>query len=403
VFKPKNYCGKTMDANKCYEKNDLYDTVECLYEYKRKIYKKVVREINDSEKINAALKDGHAKRVPRPCGLTIHPGFGCSFGCVYCYIYPMGFSRKPVPNPLTPQQLELSLATNPYFVPGFRGTLIAVGSVTEPFVTKEIAEKTIAYMKAIDDVYNNPVQVATKSTLIQSFITVLKQMRQKVSILVSLISIKWSRKLEPGAPDPMQRFELIEKMVGNGIPAYLFLRPIIPGVTDSELKEILLRAKEAGASGIVYGSLRVTESILSNLEKAGIDSRLIRERVMGEVRGDSKQVPVRTDDIKMRIRRFASKMGLRAFPSSCAANIDAHGLSCYRCSFGPCGSIDNLPMIDPDNVRNMLSFFGINVHNIKISNDRITLKGVSGKDGSWRVGLHWLETITKRRVVVLKR
>ena len=41
------------------------------------------------EERREALRDHHAKRPPRPCGITIHTGIGCPLGCAYCYIYDM--------------------------------------------------------------------------------------------------------------------------------------------------------------------------------------------------------------------------------------------------------------------------------------------------------------------------
>ncbi|MEM4497864.1 MAG: radical SAM protein, partial [Nitrososphaerota archaeon] len=49
----------------------------------------------DERELEVARRDPHARRLPRPCGLTVHTGLGCKFGCLYCYIYDMGFSRAP--------------------------------------------------------------------------------------------------------------------------------------------------------------------------------------------------------------------------------------------------------------------------------------------------------------------
>ncbi len=38
------------------------------------------------ESIDRAALDHHARRRPIPCGMTIHTGVGCSYGCVYCYL-----------------------------------------------------------------------------------------------------------------------------------------------------------------------------------------------------------------------------------------------------------------------------------------------------------------------------
>jgi len=49
-----------------------------------------------AEAAGRARRDHHARRPPRPCGMTIHTGIGCSMGCIYCYVPDMGFMGKPI-------------------------------------------------------------------------------------------------------------------------------------------------------------------------------------------------------------------------------------------------------------------------------------------------------------------
>ena len=75
--------------------------------------------------------------------------------CAYCYIYDMGFPGSAKPYKLSPLQLAYAVATNPHVAVGPWGTLVATGSVTEPFLpqTRELA---LGYMKAIAAYLDNP-------------------------------------------------------------------------------------------------------------------------------------------------------------------------------------------------------------------------------------------------------
>lgn len=280
------------------------------------------------QQIQEALQDHHAKRKPRPCGMTIHTGIGCSLKCTYCYIEDMGFKWVVEPYPLTGLQLVYALASNPYFVPGEYGTLIAVGSVTEPFlgVTRE---KTFEYIEAIAAYLKNPIQFSTKMYLTRKEAYKLKQLDPGISPLITIVTIKYKDKLEPLAPPPDKRFETIKNLRSEGLKPILFLRPIIPGITENEYIEILDKARESGAVGVVVGSLRITNRILERLRKAGFDISEIIRRLPRKPRG-KEQVPVSTRDLKEEIIRYARKIGLLPFPEACMANIYTHGRICWK-------------------------------------------------------------------------
>jgi DNA repair photolyase len=83
-------------------------------------------------------------------------------------------------------------------------------------------------------------------------------------------TLRYWRVLEPGAPSPLERFERASRLVRAGICVTLFLRPIVPGVTDREVGEILDTALSYGIRRVVPGTLRVTPRILARLTSAGV-------------------------------------------------------------------------------------------------------------------------------------
>jgi DNA repair photolyase len=127
---------------------------------RQRVIKTLEEKLSEEER-REARQDHHAKRPPRPCGITIHTGAGCPLACAYCYIYDMGFPGSAKPYKLSPLQLAYAVATNPHVAVGPWGTLVAMGSVTEPFLpqTRELA---LGYMKAIAAYLGNPLQASTK-------------------------------------------------------------------------------------------------------------------------------------------------------------------------------------------------------------------------------------------------
>lgn len=285
-----------------------------------------------SEDAAVARKDPHASRSPRACGITVHPGLGCPYQCKYCYIYDMGFSVSVSPYPLTGLQLVYSLLSNECFVPGTRGTYLAIGSVTEP-LHPIVKSRTFEYIEAIYNYLSNPVQFSTKSYISSKDAEKLAELSgQRISPLVTVATLEAHKELEPYAPPVERRLEAIRNLREAGLQPFLFLRPIIPGITEREYREIVDLAVEYGAVGVVAGSLRVTRSTLSRLKEAGIDVAEIVKRL--EVSPDRmaprKQYNVNTSDIKGDIARYSRKAGLMFYPSACMANLHSHGLTCWK-------------------------------------------------------------------------
>ncbi len=295
-----------------------------------------LRSILDVASIKRASKDPHSYRKPRPCGMTIHPGIGCVHGCIYCYLPDMGISNLSVyPYSLSGTELAYSLALNPYVVP--EKTLAAFGSITEPLLPQVIS-KTLEYLESIVKWLGLPSQLSTKVPISSELANRLKSIEPSLSVLVTIVTIKYYRKLEPRAPTPLSRFKGLENIAKVGLRADLFLRPIIPGITDNDINDILKLAKEHKATGVVVGSLRVTKDIVERLRKSGLLSTELIKYLPSKL--SNKQVSINTSAIKDKVRNIAEYLGLEYMPSACIANVKSHNLYCNLCNFGLCGKGD---------------------------------------------------------------
>ncbi len=369
-----------------------------------RVKEKVLCELENllsQDQVNEARRDSHSKRSPRPCGVTVHPALGCSFGCVYCYVPSMGFGGKPRVYPLSGEQLAYALALNPYLVPGEHGTLVAIGSVTEPFMNPATTRRTIEYVSAIKKWLGNPLQAATKSVVSEDDARELtRACGSRMSVLVSITTLRLASKLEPGAPSPKKRLESSRMLSRLGLKVCLFMRPIIPGVTDTEAQLILMEALNHGVTSIVPGSLRVTPLILRRLQAAGIPMGEIRRRMPREPRSEKDQVTLRMSDLKKKIADTARSLGMTVHPSSCSANIEAHNQACWACNMGPCGDPGRLPRVSEEEVEDAVQALGASSCRARVRENKIVIEARGLSKEKARIVEHWIATLSRRMVIV---
>ncbi|MCE4598792.1 MAG: radical SAM protein [Desulfurococcales archaeon] len=369
--------------------------VEKLMRIKEDVMLDVARSIG-REGVRKASSDWHARRRPIPCGLTIHTGVGCSYGCSYCYIYDMGFTSKPKPYPLSGSELVYALSINPYFVPGFHGTLLAFGSVTEPFM-RETLDRALEYLSYTRDLLGNPQQVSTKTALKgNDFYRFVESVDPKIDVLVSITTLRHWRVLEPGASPPEDRFRFMRELIETGLNATLFLRPILPGVTDREADCILELAVDNNVRRVVLGTLRVTPGILKRLGATRIvDVREIKARLPREPRNRRDQVIIRGRDLKETIAYKARSLGLEVLPASCSSNIASHQLACAACNMGPCGDTSILPKASIDGVEAVLEHAGIEPLRVSIGEYTVEY-WYRGSRRNADIANSWISSLLKR-------
>jgi len=335
--------------------------------YELRLKEELRRKIEDilsRESREKALNDHHSRRKPRPCGFTIHTGIGCSLQCTYCYIGDMGFSWSIREYPLNGVELVYALLNNPYFVPGENGSLIAIGSVTEPFhgVTRT---RTLEYIESISKYLGNPIQFSTKMYLTRKDALFLRKTDPGISPLITIVTIKYAERLEPYAPPPSKRFKTIKNLREAGLKPILFLRPIIPGLIEDEYIELIDQAVDHGAHGLVAGSLRITRSIIERFKSKRLPVREILERAPCIPKG-REQVSIDTGDLKREIARYAMRKGLLFFPEACMANLYTHGRICWKMiKLGLRVLGDKPPVLNKNEVFKIGQYLGLTVDRIR--------------------------------------
>ena len=197
---------------------------------------------------------------------SINPYRGCEHGCVYCFARPshafMGlspgvdFETKLFFKPEAARLLEKELSH-----PGYRCERIQLGANTDPYqpierklmITREIL-KVLARFK-------NPVTITTKNALVARDADILGPMGQAnlamVSVSITTLDRRLARAMEPRASTPERRLWALRQLADAGVPVMVGFAPVIPGLNDHEMEEVLERAAEAGARHAHYVAIRL--------------------------------------------------------------------------------------------------------------------------------------------------
>ena len=205
-----------------------------------------------------------------PFAQSVNPYRGCEHGCVYCYARPshayldlspgLDFEQRIVTKPDAAQVLRRELAR-----PGYRCLPITLGSNTDAW---QPAERELGITRQILEVlleFRHPVSIITKSALIERDLDLLQGLAQQdlVEVLLSVTTFddELKRRMEPRAAGPRRRIETIRRLSAAGIPCGVLAAPMIPGLNDHELENILDAAAQAGARYAGYVMLRLPHEV----------------------------------------------------------------------------------------------------------------------------------------------
>jgi DNA repair photolyase len=201
-----------------------------------------------------------------PFDRSINPYRGCEHGCIYCFARPshawlglsagLDFQTRLVARPEAPVVLDRELRA-----PRYRVAPIAVGTNTDPYQPIEKThEVTRACLKVLER-FNHPVAIVTKGSLIERDLDILSDMATRglvrVGISLTTLDPRLSRRMEPRAPSPARRLQIIDRLAGAGVPVRVMTSPIVPGLTDHEIEALLKAGQGAGATAASWVMLRL--------------------------------------------------------------------------------------------------------------------------------------------------
>ncbi len=201
---------------------------------------------------------------------SANPYQGCEHGCVYCYArnsheywgYSAGvdFESRIVVKKNAPALLR-KFFNNKNWVPA----TISLSGNTDCYQPIERKMKITRALLEICLEFRNPVGVLTKNALVLRDMDVIQELARHnlVRVLTSVNSLDEDlrRVLEPRTTSYKSRLQVLETFSKAGVPTGIMNAPIIPGLNDMHMHDVLKAASEAGAQWAGYTVVRLNGAV----------------------------------------------------------------------------------------------------------------------------------------------
>ncbi|MZR29200.1 PA0069 family radical SAM protein [Sneathiella litorea] len=210
-----------------------------------------------------------------PFDQSINAYRGCEHGCIYCYARPshgymnlsagLDFETKLFAKPNAVELLAAEISR-----PAYQCKPIALGTNTDPY---QPIEKRLKITRDIIELLaeaRHPFTITTKSDLVLRDLDLLAPLAKvnlvSVGISITTLDKRLARVMEPRASAPYKRLKAIEILSKAGVRTLVQASPIIPGLNDHELEQILLNARNKGAESAIYLLLRLPRDVADLFE-----------------------------------------------------------------------------------------------------------------------------------------
>lgn len=201
-----------------------------------------------------------------PFRYSLNPYRGCAHGCAYCYARNsheylgfnagLDFETKIVVKREAPRLFREFLAR-----PVWRPETITVSGITDCYQPAEREFQLTRQCLAVAEACRQPIGIITKNALVVRDLDLLRPMAERnlARVFLSITSLdpELARTMEPRTSSPAARLRAVKALADAGVSVGVMIAPVIPGLNDSEIPEILADAKDAGAATAGYILLRL--------------------------------------------------------------------------------------------------------------------------------------------------
>jgi DNA repair photolyase len=205
-----------------------------------------------------------------PFRYSVNPYRGCEHGCAYCYARPyhemlgmnagLDFETKILVKFNAPRLLSDELGS-----PRWQGAPICLSGITDCYQPAERTYRITRGLLGVMQKANQATGVTTKNSLVLRDLDLLGPMAERrlaqVNVSIPTLDADLSRVLEPRTATPAARLRAIRELTEAGVPVRVLIAPIIPGLTDHHVPQVMQAARAAGAIEARYVLLRLPLSV----------------------------------------------------------------------------------------------------------------------------------------------
>jgi DNA repair photolyase len=191
---------------------------------------------------------------------------GCEHGCAYCFARPtheyLGFSPGlDFESKIVVKENAPELLRKEFMSPRWKPQVLAMSGVTDCYQPLERKFQLTRRCLEVLLEFRNPVCIITKNYLVTRDVDLLAQLTAynaaAVNVSITTLDSTLTPKLEPRASLPKARLEAIRVLSAAGVNVGVLAAPMIPGLTDHELLNIIGEAVQAGAKFAGFVPLRL--------------------------------------------------------------------------------------------------------------------------------------------------
>ncbi|GAC57033.1 hypothetical protein GOHSU_15_00260 [Gordonia hirsuta DSM 44140 = NBRC 16056] len=196
-----------------------------------------------------------------PFKYTVNTMRGCSHACRYCFARPTHEYLELNPAGDFDSQLVVKLNVAAVLRKelrrrSWRRETVALGTNTDPYQRAEGRYRLMPGVISALAESGTPISILTKGTLLRRDLPLLRAARAAVDVQLgvslAMLDDALATQLDPGAPSPRARLELVGALAEAGFAPHVMVAPVVPYLTDdtAQLDELLGALAAAGAARV---------------------------------------------------------------------------------------------------------------------------------------------------------